>query len=398
MTKEQKAIISISSCICLLDVFYELFFNIYIMQTVTSNIILIFACYMAGIAVCILLYYPFFKILNGKTAIWIYRFSFVLSFIIIILSMTIHSSFAFTLIFITALRYVFNMCYYIPQEVATMKHVKKDSSDGFLAFKSMTNTIVKVFFSLTVSALFAYFDTIWLFGIMLVDVAIMFVLSFGMKSTGTDFVFRPKEFIKETKQYPHMKYIYFCQALKRLSEAGLIQMLLPIMLFMNLGSEFSLGIYSSIACVITACWLPVFVKFKNQKNAILLTSMLILIVSSVLLVFLPHPATYVAYYLINQFASASFTNAENASLFDSIKYPLLCENKEEHAFVYGLASKTAEVISFAIGILFYWLLPPSYSIPAIMIFFMIIKLASFILLTKSDKLAMEIADKSVSQI
>ncbi len=398
MTKEQKVIISISSCICLLDVFYELFFNIYIMQTVTSNIILIFACYMVGIAVCLFLYYPFFKILNGRTAIWIYRFSFVLSFIIIILSMTLHASFAFLLIFITALRYICNMCFYIPQEVATMKHVKKDSSDGFLAFKSMINTVIKVFFSLTVSALFAYFDTIWLFGIMLVDVAIMFILSFGMKSTGTDFIFRPKAFVEETKQYPHMKYIYICQALKRMSEAGIVQMLLPIMLFMNIGSEFSLGIYSSIACVITACWLPVFVKFRKQKNAILLTSMLILITSSVLLVIFPHPATYVAYYLINQFASASFTNAQNASLFDSIKYPLLCENKEEHAYIYGLAGKSAEVLSFAIGILFYWLLPPSHSIPAIMIFFMIIKLLSFMLLTKSDKLTIEIADKSVSQI
>ena len=151
MTKEKKVIISISSLICFLDVFYELFFNIYILQNVTTNITYIFACYMVGVLIAIALYYPFYKILNGKTATWIYRTSFILSFILIILSMTINASFAFALIFINSLKYVKSMCFSIPQEIATIQFVDKKESDGFLAIKVIFNTVVKVGFSLIVS-------------------------------------------------------------------------------------------------------------------------------------------------------------------------------------------------------------------------------------------------------
>ena len=42
MTKTKKILIAISSCMCLVDVFYNLFFNIYIMENVTSNIVSLF--------------------------------------------------------------------------------------------------------------------------------------------------------------------------------------------------------------------------------------------------------------------------------------------------------------------------------------------------------------------
>ena len=398
MSKEKKVIISISSCICMLDVFYELFFNIYILQTATTNIALIFACYMAGIAISVLLYYPFFKILNGKTAMWIYRFSFVLSFIVVLLSMTVHAHFAFTLIFITSLKYVFNMCFYIPQEIATMKHVDKNDSGSFLAVKSLFNTSARVVFSLIVSSLFVYVDTIWLFIAMLVDVAIMFVLSFWTSPPGADFDFRPKGFWKETKQYPHMKYIYISHTLKRASEAGVVPTIIPMILFLNMGGEFSLGIYSSIACVLTACWLPLFSKLNKHQKPILLTSIITLVLSSLFLIISTNPVTYVAFFLINQFASTTYTNVENASLFDSIKYSVLYTNKEEHCYFYGLFGKTAEALSYGVGILFYLLLPIEYSLAVILMFFIVLKLVSYFLWQKSERLAAEYASQQVIHI
>ena len=66
MTKTKKILIAISSCMCLVNVFYNLFFNIYIMENVTSNIVSLFLYYLIGIIFALLLYYPFFKILNKK--------------------------------------------------------------------------------------------------------------------------------------------------------------------------------------------------------------------------------------------------------------------------------------------------------------------------------------------
>ena len=386
MTKEKKIIISISSLICFLDVFYELFFNIYILQNVTTNISYIFMCYMIGVVIALFLYYPFYKILNGKTATIIYRLSFVLSFVLVVLSMTINSGFAFALIFINSFKYVRNMCFYIPQEIATIQFVDKQESDDFLATKVVFNTVTKVGFSLIVSSLFAYVNTTILFVIMLALVVIMFILSFGMKSTGADFQFRPLGYWKDCKNYPHMKYYYLSHGLKRMSEAGVVATLIPIMLYMKLDSEFSIGIYSTIAYVVTIFALPIFAKLKKSKKPTLFISLIILVVSSVVLALFPNKITYVLYYFVNQIASAFYTNKQNADLFSSIKFPILNENKEEHTFFYGVYGLVAEIISYVIGILFYCFIPIEYSIPMIIILFMSAKLASLMILQKANKL------------
>lgn len=398
MTKEKKILISISSLICFLDVFYELFFNIYILQNVTTDIKYIFACYLIGVVVAIVLYYPFYKILNGKTATWIYRFSFVMSFALIVLSMTINSGFAFALIFINSLKYIKSMCFSIPQEIATIQFVGKQESDGFLAIKVIFNTIVKVTFSLVVASLFAYVNTIIIFILMLIIVVVMFVLSFGIKTTGADYVFRPKAYTKDCKQYPHMRYIYLAHGFKRMSEAGVVATLIPIMLFLKLDSEFSIGIYSTIAYVVTILWLPLFVKLNKSKSPVLYSSIIILLVSSVLLVLIPSKVTYVLYYFINQVASATYTNKENADLFSSIKYPVLNQNKEEHTYFYGLYGLVGEVISYGVGIAFYALIPASISIPLIIILFMSAKLVSVILLQKANALSSKIQTIEPEQV
>ena len=398
MTKEKKILISISSLICFLDVFYELFFNIYILQNVTTDITYIFACYLIGVVVAIVLYYPFYKILNGKTATWIYRFSFVMSFALIVLSMTINSGFAFALIFINSLKYIKSMCFSIPQEIATIQFVGKQESDGFLAVKVIFNTIVKVTFSLVVASLFAYVNTIIIFILMLIIVVVMFVLSFGIKTTGADYVFRPKAYTKDCKKYPHMRYIYLAHGFKRMSEAGVVATLIPIMLFLKLDSEFSIGIYSTIAYVVTILWLPLFVKLNKSKSPVLYSSIIILLVSSVLLVLIPNKVTYVLYYFINQVASATYTNKENADLFSSIKYPVLNQNKEEHTYFYGLYGLVGEVISYGVGIAFYALIPASISIPLIIILFMSAKLVSLILLQKANALSSKIQTIEPEQV
>ena len=55
-------------------------------------------------------------------------------------------------------------------------------------------------------------------------------------------------------------------------------------------------------------------------------------------------------------------------------------------------------ISYAIGIAFYLLLPIKYSLPAILIFFMVIKFISLLLLQKSDSLTKDIQDKQIIHI
>lgn len=195
-----------------------------------------------------------------------------------------------------------------------------------------------------------------------------------------------------------MRYVYLAHGFKRMSEAGVVATLIPIMLFLKLDSEFSIGIYSTIAYVVTILWLPLFVKLNKSKSAVLYSSIIILVVSSILLVVFPSKITYILYYFINQVASATYTNKENADLFSSIKYPVLNQNKEEHTYFYGLYGLVGEVISYGVGIAFYALMPASVSIPLIIILFMSAKLVSLILLEKANSLSSKIETIEPEQV
>lgn len=396
MTKTKKILIAISSCMCLVDVFYNLFFNIYILENVTNNIVTLFLYYLIGIVIALLLYYPFFKILNKKTAIWLYRISFIFSFMLIVLSMLVNSAFAFALILINALRYIFCLLFYVPHEIETIHNTTKHSVPNFLAWQSVFSIAITVICNLFVSYLFDYFSIYVLLSIILIDVVIMFVLSLFIPPINVDNNFEPKKFFKTFKHYPHMKNIYASHFFKRMAEAGVVSSIIPIMLYMKLGSGFSIGIYSSIASICAAILLPIFVKLFAHKHAILIVGDVLSITMSILLIFLINPVVYIIYYFTNKIVNSFFSNAEISTLFASVKYTEFKEFDSEHVFTYGVFGIMAEIISYLVGIIVCLFAPLELAIPIIITIFMIIKLVSIIFLFKADK-TMPIKDEIITE-
>lgn len=390
MTKTKKILIAISSCMCLVDVFYNLFFNIYIMENVTSNIVSLFLYYLIGIIFALLLYYPFFKILNKKTAIWLYRISFVFSFVLTILSMLVNSAFAFALILINALRYIFCLLFYVPHEIETIHSTTQKSVPNFLAWQSVFSIVITVVCNLFVSYLFDFFSIYVLLSIILIDVVVMFVLSMFIPTINVDNKFEPKKYFTTFKKYPHLKNIYTSHFFKRMAEAGVVSSIIPIMLYMKLGSGFSIGIYASIASVCTAILLPIFVKLYAHKHTILIVSDVISIIMSILLIFLINPVVYIIYYFINKIVNSFFSNAEISTLFGAVKYNEFSMYDSEHVFTYGVFGLMAEIISYVVGIVVCILAPIELAIPIIITIFMIIKLISILYLLKADKSIKEI--------
>lgn len=385
MERNKKIIIAITSCIYFLDIFYSLFFNIYILENVTSNVVYLFSYYIIGILIAIALYYPFYKILNKRTSVWLYRASFVFSFVIIILSMVINSRFAYSLILINSLRYVYNMCFYIPNEIATMANTTHKNVNKFLALKSVFNILVTVTFSIIVSYMFEHFNVVWLFAIMLIDVIAMFILSFFITQFGVNEGFKPVQFMRKARQSPHMKSMYLCHFFKRMSEAGVVQTLIPIMLYMKLGSEFSLGILASIASILTICALPIFIRAYKARHWTLIIGEILTITIAILLIAFTTPVVYIIYYFFNKIVVSLFTNAHHSSLFASIQYNNMANYRKEHSYFYGLIGLSAEIISYLVGIITCLILPLEYAIPTIICLFMFMQLISILFLKRSDR-------------
>ena len=357
MEKNKKLIIAITSGISFLDIFYSLFFNIYILQNVTSNVVHLLSFYATALIIALILCFPFFKLLNKKTSIWIYRASFILSFLITLMSMFISSKFAYSLILINSLRYVYNFCFYSPNEIASIHNTECNNVNKFLAIKRICSVSVNVIFSLAVSYLFEHFNVIILFAIMLVDVVAMFILSFFITEFGINSEFRPKEFIKKAKSTPHMKSVYLTHFCKRISESGVVNTLIPIMLFMKLGSKFSLGILSSVASVLIIVALAIFTKIYKHRHKILIIGDILNIACAMLMIIFTNRTIYIIYFFVNKVMTLLISNAQNSTLFAGIQNNKLEQYKKEHTFLYTATGLIAEFISYMVGIVMCSLVP-----------------------------------------
>ena len=385
MKKDKKLIIAITSGISFLDIFYSLFFNIYILQNVTSSIVQLLSYYAIAIIIAILMVLPFFKILNKRSSIWIYRSSFLLSFIITLLTMFISARFAYALILINSLRYVYNLCFYTPNEIASIHNTDNSNVNQFLAIKRICSVAVNVAFSLLVSYLFEHFNAIILFAIMLVDVLGMFLLSFFISELGVESSFRPLEYLKQAKSTPHMNSVYLTHFFKRISESGVVNTLIPIMIFMKLGNSFSLGILSSVASVLMILALTIFTKLYQHRHNVIIIGDIVNIICSILLIIFTNKIIYIIYFFTNKIVTTLISNAQCSTLFAAIQNNQLNIYKKEHIFCYTLIGLSAELISYITGILLCSLISLEIAIPIIITTFMFMQFMCTIFIKQADK-------------
>lgn len=385
MEKNKKLIIAITSGISFLDIFYSLFFNIYILQNVTSNVVHLLSYYASALSIALLLIFPFFKILNKKSSIWIYRTSFILSFTITLLTMFVSSQFAYALILINSLRYIYNLCFYTPNEIASIHNTESHNVNKFLAIKRICSVSVNVAFSLMISYLFEHFNVIILFAIMLVDVALMFTLSFFITEFGVNDGFKPREFIDKAKSTSHMKSVYMTHFCKRISESGVVSTLIPIMIFLKLGSKFSLGILSSVASVLMILALTLFTKLYKHRHKTLIIGDIINIILSVLLIIFINKTIYIIYFFTNKVITTLISNAQCSTLFGGIQNEELESYKKEHIFIYTTIGLLAELISYVVGIVLCILIPLEIAIPIIITAFMLMQFACILFIKRADR-------------
>ena len=277
------------------------------------------------------------------------------------------------------------MFFYTPHEIYIIYKKKKKDVTSFLALQSILNIIFIVASNLFVSYLCDNINIIWLMLILLINVVIMFVLSFGIKNIEITKSFQPKIFYKRIKLEPKIKLIYISHFFKRMSEAGVVLTLIPIILYMKLGNNFSIGIYASIASILSAILLALFVKLKNKKHVTLLVSDIILLIFSIIFIFYTKPYIYIIFYFINTIVNSFFSNSEISSLFSSVQNLDFKNFVSEHVFTYSVIGLIAEILSYLVGVVLCLLLPLEIAISIIIFLFMTTKLLAIIFMIKSDK-------------
>ena len=142
---------------------------------------------------------------------------------------------------------------------------------------------------------------------------------------------------------------------RRISAQGAITELLPIILFLRLGTELDFGAYQSLFALIAMIALQV-LKIINQKNIEktfypYLAS--VIFMASVVVVYNTSFASLLIYYILMNSFGIIIESESCSSVYAVIRTEHLLEYKKEHIFIFSIYMLAGQLISYTLVYILY---------------------------------------------
>ncbi len=337
------------------SVFFTLFFNIYVLKIV-NDVGIVLKYNLVGVIFDGLLSIIISSKLNNKNAKFIYNSSFIQLIICIILLITLKDNICSYLYLFRILYSLTKTCYYVPYEILIMGSNNHKTMSNFLANINILDylaTIFTPFFSGFVIEKFSYNI---LFIILSIETLLIIIISSQIKSFYVDNQkINLKEYFSEIKKYPHLSNIYKCMFFRRISLQGAITDLLPVLLFLKIGSELSVGSYSSIFAVISIISLSI-LKIVNKKNIqkrFYIPFAIIIFISSIFLILNTSFTTLLIYYILMNSLGSVIESESCSVVYDAINVDELSKYKREHQITFNIYMIFGQIISYSFALILY---------------------------------------------
>ena len=357
MEQENRKYIAIISFLRkFISVFFSIFFNVYILKIVNNDLNFIIKYNLFGVVADFIFCYLILKIINSKNAGRIYKISFPLLILSIFLLIIFKEKIVKHIFVFKMLERLATVCYSVPFELIVIGSNTNKTMSSYIANINILigiATILTPVFSGFIIQKFSYY---MLFMILAIEGLLIIYISSKIKDfTVSDKKLELKEFIKIAKQKRHIKDIYKCMFYRRISLQGIVVELLPVVLFMRLGTELQLGKYNSIFAVISIVSLKVLKKINNKhvKKTFYHYLAIVVFLSSILVVFDSSLTTLLIFYiLMNSFGQ--IIESESCSIvYSAIKVDGLVKYKKEHMLIYNFYMLLGQIISYILVYLLY---------------------------------------------
>lgn len=352
-SKQKNILILIKLLKNIMVIFTTIFLNVYIFKALDNN----FKVYLYGIIFTIaidqILSLIVLSLLSKRNAKIVYRLSFVFDILLIVAVLLVKNpTFSIILLFYF-LQELSNTCFYCPHEIGEMKATDNGNTNKFLAKSTIFTSLAKIVSPFLSGVIIEKLSYTLLFTIIGIVAVIMLILSLHMN----DFDIREsrpqlKEFINKAFKYPHIKNFYLSFTFFRLSMGGTIYTILPVILFMKVGSEFSLGSYSSIFALLTIITMIIFMFIQNKKLNIILSTILMSI-SCMLITAWTTLVSFVIFNAIYYMFEKLYENEIFSMRLNVIKIPDLEDYKKEHHIVYDMFANMGYMAGYLMILLLY---------------------------------------------
>lgn len=352
----RKYISTISFFRKFIRVFFSLFFNIYILKIVNNDLSFIIKYTLFGVIAEFIICYIILKFINSKNAKTIFKASFPLLILSIVLLLIFKEKIVNYIFLFKILERLSESCYYIPYELIVIGSNNNKTMSSFFAninILSSIATIVTPIFSGFIIQKFSYY---MVFAILIIEGFVIIGISLKIKDfTVSDKKLELKKFFKIIKNKKYMLDIYECMFYRKLSSQGAITELLPIILFLRLGTELDLGTYNSLFAIISIISLQILKMINNKKikKGFYPYLAIIIFLSSILVVYNSSFTTLLIYYILMNSFGAVIESESYSAVCAAIKIDGLVEYKKEHILTYNIYMVIGQIISYSLVYVLY---------------------------------------------
>lgn len=339
-----------------LNVFFSLFFNIYILKIVNNDMNFILKYTIYSVFLGVILEYILLKIINSKNAGIIYRSSFVLSAISIFLLIIFKENIVKYIYLFKTLDTMKSLFYAVPYELIIIGSNTNKSMSSYLANLNILENITAILTPMFSGFIIEKFSYNVLFITLGLETLLIIAISMKIKDfTVQDSKMKIKEFWKIAKEKTHLKDIYKCMFFRRISSQGAMTELLPIVLFLRLGTEMSFGSYNTLFAVISIISLQILkiINSKKVNKKFYPYTAIIIFVSSLLVVFNSSFVTLLIYYILMNSFGTIIESESCSAIYSSIKVDNLEQYRKEHMMVFNIYMFVGQVISYSLVYVLY---------------------------------------------
>ena len=339
-----------------LSVFFSLFFNIYILKIVNNDMIFILKYTVYSVILAFILEYISLKIINSKNAGIFYKSSFVLSVICIILLIILKEKVVKYVYLIKTLDTMKSTFYAVPYELIVIGSNTNKSMSSYLANLNILENITTVLTPIFSGFVIEKFSYNVLFIILGLETMLIIVIASNIKDfTVQDKKMNLREFWKVAKDKICLKDIYKCMFFRRISSQGAMTELLPIVLFLRLGTELSFGSYNTMFAIISIISLQILkvINNKNINKKFYPYMAIIIFISSLMVVFNTNFITLLIYYILMNSFGTIIESESCSAVYAAIKVDNLEKYRKEHIMTFNIYMIIGQIISYGLVYILY---------------------------------------------
>ncbi len=337
-------------------VFFNLFFNIYIYKIVNNDLSFIIKYTLFGVLVEIIICYTILKFINSKNAKIIYKASFPLLILNILALLVFKENIVNYIFLFKILERLAEVSYSMPYELIVIGSNNNDTMSSFMANINILSSIATILTPIFSGFIIEKFSYYMLFVILILETLIIIVISFKIKDfTVSDKKLELKEYFKIAKDKKYIQNIYKCMFYRRISSQGAITELLPIILFLRLGTEMNLGTYNSAFAMLSIISLQILKILNNKKikKDFYPSLAIIIFLSSILVVYNSSFITLLIYYILMNSLGTIIESESCSMVYSAIRTKDLIEYKKEHIFTYNIYMTIGQIISYSLIYILY---------------------------------------------